>query len=564
MAISTPGIGSGLDVNNIVSGLMAVEQRPLTAVTTQKTKYQAEISAYGTLKSALSSFQTAVSALSTASKFNAQTVSSSNSAVFTATASGSATVGNYAVKVSQLASSQKLASAGFADIGTVVGTGTMTINFGTYNAADKSFSANSAKDAVNITIDSTNNTLAGVRDAINASDSSVSATIINNGTSSQLVITSKDTGEANSLQIMVADTDATNTDQSGLSQLAFDPTAEPTSPATTGNGKNMTQVQTAQNALFEVDGIAVTKASNTVTDVIAGVTLNLLASSSGSAVNLGVSSNQDAVKASVTAFVDAFNRLDSTLRSLTNYDPNGVANGRLLGDATTRTVISQLKNVMTKAITTDGSLTVLSQVGVSFQRDGKLALDATKLDTAFASSFADIAGLFSATAIATDPQISYNSSNSNTRAGTYAVVITQAGNSTTDFAGTINGVAATGNRTSLTGAIGDASSGLTINVAGTATGARGTVNFSQGYASQLDGLISSFLDTEGIIANRTEGITSSITRLDKQAESISARLVVIEARYRAQFTRLDTLLSSMSTTSSFLTQQIAAINANRN
>jgi len=563
MAISSPGIGSGLDVANIVSGLMAVEQKPLTAVTTQKTNYQAEISAYGTLKSALSAFQTSVSALSTASKFNAQTVTSGNSAVFTATANGSATIGDYAVKVSQLASSQKLASSGFTDIASVVGTGTMTINFGTYTSADNSFSVNSAKAALNITIDSSNNTLAGVRDAINASNSSVSATIVNNGTTSQLVITSKDTGAANSLQILVTDADAGNSDQSGLSQLAFDPTAVPVLPATTGNGKNLTQVQTAQNALFEVDGIAITKASNNVSDVIAGVTLNLLASSSGSSVKLGVTSNQEAVKASVTAFVDAYNKLDSSLRSLTNYDPTGKANGKLLGDGTTRTVISQLKNVMTKAITTEGSLTVLSQVGVSFQRDGKLALDATKLNTAFASNFGDIAGLFSATAVASDAQISYKSNSSKTQVGTYNVVVTQVGSSTTDYAGTINGVVAIGGRSSLTGATGDNSEGLSINVAGSTTGARGTVNFSRGYAAQLDSLITSFLGTEGIIANRTDGITSSITRLDKQAESISARLVGIEARYRAQFTRLDTLLSSMSTTSSFLTQQINSINANR-
>jgi flagellar hook-associated protein 2 len=182
MAISSPGIGSGLDVNTIVSGLMGIEQKPLTLVTTQKTNYQAEISAYGSLKSALSAFQTSVSALSTASKFNAQSVSSGNSAVFTASASGSATIGDYAVKVNQLASSQKLASAGFTDIASVVGSGTMTINFGTYNATGNSFSANSAKSSLNITIDSSNNTLGGVRDAINATNSSVSATIVNNGT----------------------------------------------------------------------------------------------------------------------------------------------------------------------------------------------------------------------------------------------------------------------------------------------------------------------------------------------------------------------------------------------
>ena len=135
MGISSAGIGSGLDVNGIVTSLMGVEQKPLTAVTKQKTDYQSQVSAYGSLKSSLSTFQTAVSALSTTSKFNAQTVTSSNTSVLTATANGSATLGDYALTVSQLAKSQKLASAGFTSTADTVDTGTLAIAFGSYDAA---------------------------------------------------------------------------------------------------------------------------------------------------------------------------------------------------------------------------------------------------------------------------------------------------------------------------------------------------------------------------------------------------------------------------------------------
>ncbi len=559
MGISSAGIGSGLQVDSIVSSLMAIEQKPLTAVSKQKTAYQSQISAYGTLKSSLSTFQTAVSALSSASKFNAQTVTSSNAAIFTATANGTAALGENAIKVNQLAKSQKLTFAGTGNVADTIGTGTLTISFGTYNPPTavapimpNSFTPNAAKTDVSITIDSSNNTLSGVRDAINASNSGVSATIVNDGTINHLVITSKDTGEVNTLKITTTDSDGNNTDNAGLSQLAYDPTAA------AGSGKNMTQMQAAKNALLNIDGIDVVKPSNTITDAIGGVTLNLLATSVDS-VNLSLASNKEAVKTSVTAFVDAYNKLDTSLRSLTKYDPTGKNSGALLGDATTRSVISKLKSVMTNAITANGAFSTLSQIGVSFQATGQLALDSTKLDAAVASNFSDIASLFATTAKTTDPQLSYSASTNKTKAGTYAINVS----SLSPLAGTINGVAATTIGGSLVGATGDASEGLTVKVNGGATGSRGTVNFSIGYAAQLDSVITNLLDTTGILASRTDGITSSISRLDKQADSITLRLTSIEARYRAQFTKLDTLMSSMTTTSSFLTQQIASYNANK-
>ena len=539
MGISSAGIGSGLDVNGIVSSLMAIEQKPLTDVTKQKTSYQSQISAYGTLSSSLATFQTTVQALSSPASFNAQTVTSDNPSVFTATANGNATIGSYAVTVSQLAAQQKLASAGFPSATSTINQGTLSIAFGSYASVSPfGFTSNTAKTPLNITIDSSNNTLSGVRDAINTANASVSATIVNNGTTNQLVITSKDTGEVNSLQI------------SGIAALAYDPSA----------GVNaMTQMQAAKNANLNVDGINVVNASNNISNVIDGVTLNLLTTSGGVSANLGVTSNQSAVTASVTAFVNAYNSLDSTLRNLTYYDPTGAASGVLLGDATTRSLISQIKSVMTKAITSSGSLSSLSQIGVSFQSSGQLALDSTKLSAAMTSNFSDIATLFATTAKVTDTQMSYSASSSKTKAGNYPVTIS----SLSPLAGTINGVAATVNGTHLVGAVGDASEGLDIKVSGTTTGSRGTVNFTIGYAAQLNSVITSLLGTNGMLASRTDGIQSSITRLDNQAAAISARLTTIEANYRAQYTRLDTLMSSMTATSTYLTQQLAAINANK-
>lgn len=559
---TTSGIGSVLDVNTIVSNLMSVEKAPLTKVATQKTAYQSQISAYGTLKSALSTFQTSVNALSSLSKFNAQSVTSSNTSVLTATSSGSATVGSYDISVSQLAKSQKLSVGGFSSVSDVVGTGSLTISFGTFTPevavpfAASSFTPNAAKADLNITIDSSNNTLAGVRDAINAADASVTATIVNDGTTNRLVITSKDTGEVNSLKIAVADGDGNNLDASGLSKLAYDP------QAAAGNGKNLSVLQDAKNSILKIDGIDIVKSSNSITDAIEGVTLNLVGLTSGSALNLSVATNQDAVKTSVTSFVDAYNKLDTTLRNLTKFDETGQANGALLGDSTARSVINQIRAVMNTAIANGSSINSLTQIGVTFQRDGKLSLDSTKFASAVSSNFNDIASLFAATARATDPQVSFVSSTSKTKEGTYAISVTQLGSTLLNAQGTINGVAAAGSSTTLRGALGDDSEGLTVNVAGGALGARGTVSFSQGYASKLSTLLDSLLSEDGILAARTDGINSSIKRLDTQTERINSRLTAIEERYRAQYSRLDVLLTSMSSTSAFLTQQIAALNAN--
>ena len=563
MPITSAGIGSGLDVNAIVTGLMNVERQPLTLLASKKTAFQTQVSAYGSLKSALSTFQASVSALSSAAKFNAQTATSADTEVLTATADGKASVSSYAVKVNQLAQQQKIASAGFSNISNTVGTGTLTISFGTFTPevlappTASAFTANTDKTDITIAINSSNNTLAGVRDAINAKNGSVTASIVNDGTNNRLIITSKDTGEVNSLKITTTDDDTVNTDATGLSQLAYDPTA------TTGSGKNLQQLQAAKDTLLNIDGISVVKSSNTITDAIEGVTLKLLKTSNNVSVNLGIATNQDEIKKSVTSFVDGYNKLDTTLRSLTKYGGEGGTSGALLGDATARSITNQIKAVFSNSISGAGSLTTLSQIGVSFQRDGKLALDSTKLTTAISTNLGDIAALFAPSAKATDPLIAYSGSTSKTQAGTYAVTVSQLGSTTVNAIGTINGTAATGSATNLVGAAGSVTEGLSLKINGGALGARGTVTFSVGYAAQLDSVITSLLSTDGLLSARTTGISTSIKRVDDQSAKISSRLASVEARYRAQYTRLDTLLSSMSSTSTFLTQQIKAINANR-
>lgn len=552
---STTG-ASGLAIDAIVTGLMSIEKQPLTKIQTQISSYNTKLSAYGTLKSGLSTFQAAVDKLATAAKFNAQSAKLSEGSGMTATADGTATSGNYSIAVSQLATSQKLSSSAYANTTDLVGTGTMTISFGTYTAAPASFTANADKDPISITIDSTNNTLAGIRDAINAKNASVTASIVNDGSGNRLVITSKDTGAVNSLKIDVADGDGSNADGSGLSALAYDPLA------TAGSGKNMTELIAAKNALLTVDGLSISKPNNTLTDVIQGVTLNLNSITSTDAT-LTVATDNTTIQASVQSFVDAYNKLNTSLRELTKFVEGGSSsNGPLLGDSTTRDISVKLKSMLSQPSTTATTYRNLSDIGVTLGQDGALSLNTTKLTTALNTNLSDVAKLFAPSATTTDPQVTYVGSSSKTATGVYAINVTQLGSSSQDAAGTINGVTALGSGASLIGAADDAAQGLRVTINGAATGSRGTVNFNRGLAGELSSMIGEWLGTDGALATKTDGIQTSIKALNKKSDDINAKLPAIEARYRAQYARLDALLSKMQSTSSYLSQQISALNNN--
>lgn len=651
MAISSPGIGSGLDVNGLVSQLMALEQRPFTLLATKEAKYQAQLSAYGSLKGALASFQGAVAALATPAKFTAVKASVADGTVLSASAAASASAGSYSVEVQTLAQAQKLKSDTFDATGDTVGSGSLTIQFGTYSGG--SFTLNPEKSAKTITIGSANASLAGVRDAINAADAGVSASIINDGTGYRLVIASKEAGVANALKVTVADDDLDNTDAAGLSRLVYD--------ATTGGTTNLTQTVAAQNATATIDGISISKSTNTWTDAIEGVTLNLL--KEGGTTSLMVAKDTAGTKSAVESFVKAFNDLNATLTNLSKYDAASKQASILTGDATVRSVQSQLRSLFNTALSTaGGGLTSLSDIGVAFQTDGTLKLDSSKLTAALSDGSKDVATLFAAVGKPTDSLVSFASSTADTKNGSYAVNITQlatqgnavgqgnaaltinagsndalsltvdgvavsvtlnagtyltaaalaaeiqskingasalasAGSSVTvtesggkltvtssrygsastvavtggnaasdlfggtietagvDVAGSIGGIAASGSGQALTGA-GDAT-GLKISITGGATGDRGTIGFARGYADLLDKLVGRMLENDGLVDGRMDGINTSIKELGTRREALANRLVLIEKRYRAQFTALDTMLASMTQTSNYLQQQLA-------
>ena len=462
MALSSPGLGSGLDVSSLVSQLMALERQPLVTLDTKEAKYQAQLTAYGSLKGALSSFQSAVAALATPAKFSATKASVADTTVATASATAGAAAGNYSLEVQTLAQAHKLKSGSFTNTSDTVGTGTLTIQFGTYSGG--SFSLNADKATATIAIDSSKSSLAGVRDAINAANAGVSASIVNDGSGNRLVIASKDSGVANALKISVADDDADNTNNAGLSQLVYD--------ASTGGTTNLTQTVAAQNAVAVIDGITVSKASNTIGDAIEGVTLSLLKANTPSTTTLSVSRDTAGVQASVQSFVKAYNDLKKTIDDLSKYDAANKRASTLTGDSTVRSVQSQLRSQFNTALTTaGGGFTMLSDIGIGFQADGTLKLDTAKLTTAMNDSTKDISTLFAAVGKPTDSLVSFAGSTADTKNGSYAVNVTQLATKGTAAGGAAAGLTiSAGSNDALTLTVDGSAASLTL-AAGTYTAA---------------------------------------------------------------------------------------------
>jgi flagellar hook-associated protein 2 len=420
--IQASGVGSNLDVAGLVEKLMTVERLPLAALDKQTAAVQVKISAYGTFRGSLAAFQGTLQALADPSNYSVAKGSIEDASVATMSASSSATAGSYSFEVTSLAKPQKIVSGVYASVTDAVGTGSLTIQYGSYDDTNgaNSWTLNGTRASQSVQIDAAHSSVQGVRDAINAANIGVTANIVNDGTGFRLVVSSKDTGSVNGLKISVGGDGSGDTDATGLSQLSYDPTL------TAGTGKNMTQIMAAQDAKMIVDGLAVTKSSNTVTDVIAGVTINLLKANTGSPTKLNISSDASAVYTTVDSFAKAYNDLNKTITDLTKYTPSTATSSPLQGDAAIRSVASDIRNGLTSLVKgAVGSFKALPQIGISFDRTGNLVVDKTKLAAAMKADPTAVQSLFSSAGVVDDSLVKFAGSTPATKAGTYAVNLSQ-------------------------------------------------------------------------------------------------------------------------------------------
>lgn len=440
--VTSLGIGSGIDLNSLVSGLMAVEQQPLTALQTKMSSVNSQISAIGKLKSALSTFQDAMAKLAMESSFKVHSATSSDEDVLTASASSSAARGNYSVTVNRIAEYHRVAAGTtYADSDTTaIGTSgdTMTIAVG----------------GEDFTVSIGGKTLAEIRDAINdASDNTgVTASIIRDDAGHRLLLAADETGSDNFVTATFS-----GSDPFALSNLNSD---------RDGSGAF---TAADLDAVIQLEGqFQITSSSNTVTDPIQGVSLELKAAGT---TTIKVERDEDTIETNVESFADAASTLFATLDSFAAKDLKGY--GGLL-----RGIENQVRGMLATPASVGGSYSFVSEIGLQTQRDGSIKLDSDILVDALRADFAGVAALFT-----------------------------------------------------------DSTNGIAV---------------------RLDAIMEEYLQTGGILESQTDNLNNQLSSMKDKESRLEARLELIQNRYIKQFSALDTLLSSLQTTSSFLTAQLAS------
>jgi len=354
MAFSVGGLVTGLDTQKIIDAMVQAERVPIKHLQLREDGFKEQVTALQKLNTLVKAAQDAADSLKdTSAPLLGRTAAASSADAVSVSVTDTTPVGSYTVDVANLATAQTLTSAAgrFADTDTTtVGTGTLSIQLGT--AAP-----------VAITIDATNNTLAGVSDAINKADAGVTAAIVNDGSATpyRLIITANKTGTSNAATLSVTgDGDGNDTDDAGLSQLI---------------NANLSEAQQAKDAQLTVSGIAITSATNTVTDAIPGATIDLLGESGATPTTVNVQETTGPLESKLSAFVDAFNAVADFNATQNNINKPGV----LFGDFTLRSVTSRLSATVLSLGHGSGSIQSLSDLGVRMGDGGKLEFDASVL-----------------------------------------------------------------------------------------------------------------------------------------------------------------------------------------
>lgn len=449
------GLMTGIDTNALIDGLIQVERRSIDILESQKVSFQAQQGVLTILGGNLASLKSSTQALSLSIDFNRRAAASSDTTVLTATADSTAQVGSYNIIVDTLAKARSVKSTtSYTSTTNTVDTGTLTITVGS--------------TSTNITVDATNNTLTGLRDAINNSGAAATASIINVSASStpdyRLVVQSKNTGTANAVTL------------SATGSLIF--------------ADGGTQVQAAADAKFSVNSLEITRSSNTVSDVITGVTLTLLKEGDRDGVlettdpssKVTVSSDTAGLKSSIQTIVDDYNAVAELINEQLELDPETNKQGVLAGDPVLRGVLSRLRKELSTPGGNETSFIYLSDIGISFQEDGTLELDDAKLTSALDSDPTAVSKLFLSSQ---------------------------------------NGI---GKR----------------------------------IPDVLDGFISS---VDGALTFRQNGITASISNIDKKITREEERIAALEKRLIDQFTALEKLVSELNAQSQFLSRQFNSLSS---
>ncbi|MDH1476471.1 flagellar filament capping protein FliD [Comamonas thiooxydans] len=365
MAISSIGIGSGLEVETIVSQLVALESKPITALQTKATGINTQISAFSQLKSQISNLQDQIDKLTKPATWLGNTLTSSNSTQVTGTATSSAVQATYDVEVSQMAAGQTIGS-GLVASGTTLGPGKLTISMGTYGSNGLTPNTKDGKNvSFSVDITAEDDSLAKIAAKINAAKGDVSATVLKDHTGERLVLQSKTTGVNSAFSV--------EAEGAGLQQFAYN-----------GTDGTMKRSVEAQDTLAKINGIDMASHTNVFEEVAAGVTLTVAQKSAKDAapVRITIANDTATAKTALKNLVESYNALSNALKTMTAYDKDSKTAGTLQGDSTAINLQSAMRRLLSGPGGEGGAFTSLSQMGIAFQTDGTLKIDDTKLDKA--------------------------------------------------------------------------------------------------------------------------------------------------------------------------------------
>ncbi|TCS42102.1 flagellar filament capping protein FliD [Reinekea marinisedimentorum] len=424
-SVSSLGIGSGTLTTDLVNSLVSATRADADLrLASAEAEAEAEISAWSEMQSYLEDLQSAASALSNSSTIDSTTASSSDEDILTATTSSAAEPGTYRITVSEVATAHSLATKAYEGVDDVIGTGTITISFGTTTYDEDgsylAFDQDADTSSTTLSIGSSNNTVGDIRDTINNAEIGITASVVYDGEGYRLLLTSDDTGEETSMEITVSG-------DAGLQALAYNSSQNDESV-------NMMETQAGVDAAFTVNGLSITSASNEITEVINGVTIDLL-DTKESSVTLTIAQDTDELVENLESFVEAYNNYSDLYDLLTEYNEDDgdeetiSENGILIGDNTLRNIDDAITSMMSQIISGLDSSVYTSLVAIGFETDQyddySLTFDSSAFLEAMEEDADSVLGLLSTAETTTNNQVSILLTGTDTQPGTYSVEVTQ-------------------------------------------------------------------------------------------------------------------------------------------
>ncbi len=533
-SISVSGLSTGLDTSSIVSQLIGLKRRPIDLISANKDVLDTELSELQNLNTRLLSFQSLVKDLSSTDKFLAETGSfsnnnaSDNNQVVTLDVGSKANSGSYSLEVNSMAKTEIEASQGFASSSSTISRGTFFIQVGSTTTS--------------ITIDSSNDTLSGLKNAINNSGLDATASIIDDGSGNgayRLSIASKTEGTDNTLSISHAAKIALG---GGISTVA---------PVL-----SFTETQTATDASFTFGGLEITRSSNTISDVLEGVSINIGAVGSGT---ITLEPDTATVKANIENFVSEYNELTTYMNEQLLINAETGETGTLFGNPAVVSLQNQIRAAITSQVpglvnNTD-TFIAISQIGIKTGSQGLLEIDSGTLTDATSEDLEAVATLFAASGSSNTSGLVFTGFTEDTEGGTYEVQVS-GGQVQTAASGTSTFVDSEFLVNYYSGATSASESGLGFILSSTTNGSKGYITFSLGVAAQLERILDNLTDKskEGPLKSELDTLTTNIKDIEDTIESQEARLAEEEENLTRKFAALEAFVSRMKSQGDFLTQ----------